>query len=130
MGQSIPTTTMAFDTFAARYREFRAELHPKEQPWFDRLLEAARRHSNAINRRPHMDFERPVMLAMLMETMRELDATRDDLAATQKQLKEACHALADAGLVVRRVSPPTPEQLGRLGQTRLTAHETARSVPA
>jgi hypothetical protein len=119
MGQSIPTTTMALDTFTARYREFRAELHPREQEWFDRLVERARRHSSAINRRPHMDFERPVMLAMLMEGMRELDEVHDELRATRKQLTEACHALADAGLVVRRVPTCTPEQLGRLGQTRL-----------
>lgn len=130
MGQSTPTTTMAFGTFEARYREFRAELHPLEQALFDRLLEGARRHSNAINRRPHLDFERPVMLAMLMESMRELQEIRADLHATEKQLKEACHALEDAGLVVRRVSPPTPEQLGRLGQTRLTRYQTARALHA
>lgn len=130
MGQSTPTTTMAFGTFEARYREFRAELHPREQVLFDRLLEGARRHSHAINRRPHLDFERPVLLAMLMEGMRELQDTRADLQATKQQLEEACHALEDAGLVVRRVSPPTPEQLGRLGQTRLQDHEASRPLPA
>ncbi len=119
MGQSTPTTTMAFGTFEARYREFRAELHPREQVWFDRLLERARRHSAAINRRPHLDFERPVMLAMLLEGMRELDATRAELDATQKQLAEACNALADAGLVKRRVRVMSPQEMGRVGQRRI-----------
>lgn len=121
MGQSTPTTTMAFGTFETRYREFRAELHPQEQRIFDRLLEAARRHSNAINRRPHLDFERPVMLAMLMEGMQELEATRADLQATRQQLKEACHALEDAGLIARRVQPMTAVEMGRVGQTRIEA---------
>lgn len=129
MGQSTPTTTMAFGEFEARYREFRAELHPREQDIFDRLLERAGRHSNAINRRPHLDFERPVMLAMLMESVQEQDQLRDELESMKRQLKKTCHALTDAGLVVRRVPTPTPEQLGRMGQTRLPGHQTLGPVP-
>lgn len=130
MGQSTPTTTMALDTFEQRYAQFRSELHPREQAWFDELVCRARRHSNAINRRPHMDFERPVLLAMVLEGMIEQEELRDELRETRKQLEEVCHALADTGLVVRRVSPPTPEQLGRLGQTRLKGLEATGPVQA
>jgi hypothetical protein len=119
MGQSTPTTTMALDTFELRYSGFRSELTPKEQFWFDELVCRARRHSNAINRRPHLDFERPVLLSMLLEGMREVEETRRVLTETRQQLEEACHALADAGLVVRRLSPPSQEQLDRVGQTQL-----------
>ena len=119
MGQSTPTTTMAFETFEHRYAAFRSELHPREQRWFDELVCRARRHSNAINRRPHMDFERPVMLAMLMEGMREMEDTRAELEATQRQLREACTALADAGMMRRRVRPMRAEEMGRVGQRRL-----------
>ena len=119
MGQSTPTTTMALDTFEQRYAAFRSELHPHERAWFDELVCRARRHSNAINRRPHLDFERPVLLSMLLEGMRELDDLRGEMATLQRQLEEACRALADAGLVTRRVSPPGPELLGELGQLRL-----------
>ncbi len=115
MGQSTPTTTMAFGTFESRYAEFRAELHPHEQRHFDRLIEAARRHSNAINRRPHLDFERPVILAMMMEAMVELEATRNDLQQTKRQLDEACRVLAGEGLMRRR------PRVGR-GQLRLVAN--------
>jgi hypothetical protein len=121
MGQSTPTTTMALDTFAERYAAFRAELAPEEQRWFDELLCRARRHSNAINRRPHLDFERPVLLAMLMEGMRELETTQEELVSMRRQLQEACAALADAGLVARRVSPLTAEAMRRAGQKRLAA---------
>src|SRR6266545_4790327 len=110
---------MALDTFERRYAGFRAELHPREQAWFDELVCRARRHSNAINRRPGLDFERPVILSMLLEGLRELEETRNEIAHARKQLEEACHALADAGLVVRRVPPPAAQQLDRLGQTRL-----------
>lgn len=120
MGQSTPTTTMAFDTFQQRYAAFRAELHPSEQPWFDRLVESARRHSNAINRRPHMDFERPVMLAMMMGAMRELEETRSELDATQAQLREACRALEEHGILQRRLRRPFVEQAIH-GQVRLVA---------
>jgi len=119
MGQSTPTTTMALDTFEARYAGFRSELTLSEQRWFDELVCKARRHSNAINRRPHLDFERPVLLAILLEAVAELDATRRELDRVKKQLEEACLALEDAGMVVRRVPAPTEEQLGRVGQTRI-----------
>jgi len=121
MGQSTPTTTMALDTFEHRYAQFRSELHPREQTTFDRLVEAARRHSNAINRRPHLDFERPVMLAMLMEAMRELDDTRARLHKTHEQLQEACRALAEAGMMRRRPRRLTAQEMGKLGQARIDA---------
>src|SRR5688572_898340 len=119
MGQSTPTTTMALDTFEQRYSGFRSELTPKEQFWFDELVCRARRHSNAINRRPSLDFERPVLLSMLIEGMRELEETKRVLEQTRQQLDEACRALADAGLVVRRVPAPTRSELEKVGQMRL-----------
>lgn len=130
MGQSTPTTTIAFDTFASRYAQFRSELDPREQVWFDELLCSARRHSNAINRRPHLDFERPVMLAMLLEAMKVLDEARGQTQQMKQELKEVQDALIDAGLAVRRLPPPTPLLLGRVGQTRIVDHEAARPVPA
>lgn len=110
---------MALDTFEQRYAAFRSELHPREQVWFDELVCRARRHSTAINRRPHLDFERPVFLAMLMESLRELGETRDRLEATHRQLDEACRALGEAGLMRRRVRPMSPMEMGRVGQVRL-----------
>ena len=121
MGQSTPTTTMAFDTFEHRYSAFRNELHPREQQWFDELVCRARRHSSAVNRRPHMDFERPVMLAMLMEGMRELDDTRKQLQATARQLEQACRAMEEAGMMQRRVQALPLAELTRVGQTRIAA---------
>lgn len=120
MGQSTPTTTMALDTFVERYAAFRAELAPDEQAWFDELVCRARRHSHAINRRPHLDFERPVLLAMLLEGLRELATTKDELEVAREKLEAAWNALADAGMVVRRVTSPTKEDLDRVGQARLS----------
>lgn len=119
MGQSAPTTTDAFETFQSRYAAFRAELEPREQLWFDELVCAARRHSNAINRRPHLDFERPVMLAMLLEAMKHLDAAAARTDRMQEELREVQLALRDAGLAVRRLPAPDPLGLGRVGQTRI-----------
>jgi hypothetical protein len=110
---------MALDTFEQRYAGFRAELAPDEQVRFDELVCRARRHSNAINRRPSLDFERPVLLSMLIEGMRQLEGTQRELAETRQQLDEACRALAAAGLVVRRVPVPTRDELERVGQRRL-----------
>ena len=120
MGQSTPTTTMAIDTFETRYGAFRSELHPREQEWFDELVCRARRHSNAINRRPHLDFERPVMLAMLLEGMRELDATRREQERLAKELRELRRRLVEAGLVQQRATLD-PAFLGKVGQTVLAA---------
>lgn len=116
MGQSTPTTTMALDTFESRYAAFRNELHPVEQHWFDELVCRARRHSSAINRRPHLDFERPVMLAMLLEGMRELEETRLEVDHVRGLLLQVRGALEDAGLMARRV----PEGVAAVrGQTVL-----------
>ena len=119
MGQSTPTTTMALDTFEQRYAGYRSELTKREQVWFDELVCRARRHSNAINRRPSMDFERPVVLSMLIEACAQWEATRAELERCKRQLKEVCLALADHGLVVRRLPAPTQEQPDGVGQARL-----------
>lgn len=119
MGQSTPTTTMAIDTFESRYAAYRAELEPREQSWFDELVCRARRHSSAINRRPHLDFERPVMLAMLLEGMRMMDDTRQEMKLLQKDLEAALEALGDAGLMQAKVPTFDAVELGRTGQTVL-----------
>ena len=121
MGQSTPTTPMALDTFQLRYKEYRAELHPREQAWFDELVCRARRHSNAINRRPHLDFERPVMLAMLMEGMREVEEARLEIDNLRLEMHRIREALATAGMLEKRVVPPTPFDMGMLGQQVLAA---------
>lgn len=130
MGQSAPTVTDAFETFQKRYAPFRSELEPGEQAWFDELLCAARRHSNAINRRPHLDFERPVMLAMLLESMRHLQESEARTDRMREELQEVQRALVDAGLAVRRLPAPAALGLGRVGQTRIQDHEALRPVPA
>lgn len=111
---------MALDTFEQRYAGYRSELSPQERRWFDELVCRARRHSNAINRRPHLDFERPVMLAMMMETMRELDETRAELDITRLQLREACRALEEQGVLQRKVRRSFAEQAVH-GQVRLAS---------
>jgi hypothetical protein len=130
VGRSAATVTDAVATFQSRYAAFRAELGPREQEWFDELVCAPRRHSNAIDRRPHLDFERPVALAMLMEAMRHLDAAhaRDD--RLHEDLRKVQHALADASLALRR--PPAPDALCHrpVGQARPHDHEAVRPVPA
>ena len=130
MGQSTPTTTSALDTFGTRYAAFRAELEPREQAWFDELVCRARRHSNAINRRPHLDFERPVVLAMLLEGMRLMEDQSREMALLRHDLEDALHALADAGMVARRLPAPEPFGLGRVGQTRIEDHAALGAVPA
>lgn len=119
MGQSAPTTTMALDEFEKRYKEFRTELSTQQQFWFDELVCSARRASHAINRRPHLDFERPVLLAMLLELKMEQASLRLRLQKTVAELAQTRAALAEAGVVTRQVVPPTPEDLLRIGQTRL-----------
>lgn len=96
---------MALDQFERRYAEFRAELPRAEQPMFDDLVERARRHSNALNRRPHMDFERPVLLAMLLGCIQKEVEVDREISALRAQLMEACKALEEAGMVQTRPRP-------------------------
>ncbi len=121
MGQSTPTTTDALNTFESRYAAFRAELEPREQAWFDELVCRARRHGNAINRRPALDFERPVMLAMLLEGMRLMDDQTGEMERLRSELGEALAALREAGLATTRMPRFDAAELGRIGQTVLVA---------
>lgn len=96
---------MAIDQFERRYAEFRAELPRAEKPMFDDLVERARRHSNALNRRPHLDFERPVLLAMLLGCVEREQEVEREMAVLRGQLTEACKALQEAGMVQTRPRP-------------------------
>lgn len=130
MGQSTPTTTMALDAFEERYAGFRAELDPPEQRWFDELVCRARRHSNAINRRPALDFERPVLLSMLLEGLREHEELQRRIESLQAQVEELGRALVEAGLVMPRVPTRTTDEMNQVGQTRLPRRESDGIVPA
>lgn len=55
------------DAFVQRYEQFRLELDDAEMRCFDWLIERARRYQRALARRPQSDFERPILLLMIME---------------------------------------------------------------
>jgi len=110
MGQSTPTTTMALDEFERRYSHFRAELGRQEKSCFDELVCRARRHSSAINRRPHLDFERPVLLAMLIGEMQHS-------ADLRRRVEHLERLLMDTGLAPR--PRPSYAEMARHGQRRL-----------
>lgn len=101
VGQSAPTNSEAFQAFEARYAAFRRELKPDERAWFDEVVCEARRHTTAINRYPHLDFERPMMLSVLVGIMRRFD---DVHAGIEDELREAQRQLRGAGLLRRPLS--------------------------
>ena len=134
MGDPTDTVTAMHRRFEARYGGFRDELPTRAaRDAFDRTRLVARRHSTALNRFPDIDFERPLLLAVVLDQQVQIDALDRELARTRTQLHavtsflEAHHAIH---LPPVRGSRPVGNELDRLGQTRLHDHPHAPSVPA
>ncbi len=126
MGDPTDTQTQLRHRFLGRYGDFRDELKRPEKAAFDELLLAACRSATALNRKADMDFERPMLLAMLVSERARHDETRRQLAGIRADLNQARRALDEHGLLpdLRRVRPERAH-LDRVGQARLT-HDPAR----
>ena len=76
MGRTLSTTTQIILDEQAAFAKFRRALRREDQLLFDRLFANARRHTAAISQANHaLPFE-AVLLAMLIEQTREIEALR------------------------------------------------------
>lgn len=132
MGDPTSTTTMMLHAFQARYAEFRDELSRLERALFDEAYADCFNHSTALNRRPGIDSERPIFLAMLLAEK----ARRLALERQVAQLRGTVNALAalledeyGTRLPVVRGNRPNRVELDRLGQARLPHYPQAHPVP-
>lgn len=86
MGRTLPSAMQVFDAEAARWAKFRrALLEPEDREILDRLFLAARRHVAAMSyAAPDVPME-ALLLAMLLETGRALDAAEARLARLEAE---------------------------------------------
>ena len=119
MDASQPTTSSLVDVFIERYAAFRLELDAPEMEAFDRLAGRVRRYERALAHRPMVDFERPIMLTMVMEAAKEQETLRARADRLSQDLDDACRQLAAADVIRVRTSTPSRADLARASQAQL-----------
>jgi hypothetical protein len=72
MGRTLPTTTQIVLDEQQAFHNFRRALRREEQVIFDELFARARKHIMAINQADHILPFEAILLAMLIELMREI----------------------------------------------------------
>ena len=72
MGRTLPTTTQIILDEQQAFASFRRALRREEQQIFDTLFAGARKHVMAINQADHVLPFEAILLAMLVELMREV----------------------------------------------------------
>jgi len=72
MGRTLPTTTQIILDEQQAFLNFRRALRKEDQRVFDELFARARKHVMAINQADHVLPFEAILLAMLLELMRDL----------------------------------------------------------
>jgi hypothetical protein len=72
MGRTLPTTTQIILDEQQAFLKFRRALRRDEQQIFDELFARARKHVMAINQADHVLPFEAILLAMLVEMMRDV----------------------------------------------------------
>ena len=79
MGRTLQTTNQIILDEQAAFSSFRRALRREDQRLFDALFAGARQHTAAISQANHaLPFE-AILLAMLLEQAREIEALKRDL---------------------------------------------------
>lgn len=79
MGRTNPTFRTVLDRYVADCRRFRRALRHEEKAHFDRLMAKARRHADAAGHVNGRDPETAILLAILLEQEKELQALREQV---------------------------------------------------
>ena len=79
MGRTLQTTTQLILNEQSAFASFRRTLRREDQRLFDRLFANARKHTAAISQANHaLPFE-AILLAMLLEQARDIEALENEL---------------------------------------------------
>ena len=81
MGRTLPTTTQIILDEQQAFANFRRALRREDQQIFDALFAGARKHVMAINQADHVLPFEAILLAMLLELMREVIHLKEQLDA-------------------------------------------------
>ena len=83
MGSTNDTVTRMLERWYDTYGDLIDELTPAAREAFDRLRAQVHKHSAALNRHPVIDYERPLMLVLVVDLQRQIQ----DLERQVAQLK-------------------------------------------
>jgi len=79
MGRTLQTTTQLILNEQSAFASFRRTLRREDQHLLDRLFASARKHTAAISKANHaLPFE-AILLAMILEQAREIEALENAL---------------------------------------------------
>jgi hypothetical protein len=80
MGRTVKTASMLIGEEAGRWSDFRAALRQKDREAFDRLVAYSRRHFSAISNSGIIDPFEAVVLSLLLEYEKRLEALEKEKA--------------------------------------------------
>ena len=83
MGRTNPTYRDQIRGTEERWSAYRRALRHADQPAFDQLFEHARAHADAAGYLNHQSVEISILVSILLEHQKELDAVRDRLSADE-----------------------------------------------
>ena len=78
MGRTVKTASMLITDEAGRWSQFRAALRRRDREAFDDLVAVARRHFSAISNSSIIDPFEAVVLSILLEFEKRLEALEDE----------------------------------------------------
>ncbi len=84
MGRTLATYRMLLEGEIARWRDFRRALRKKDQAAFDELMKHARTHSSASGYHVTLDHFETMVMAMLLEMKKEIEALKDQMDALER----------------------------------------------
>jgi len=77
MGRTVPTYRLHLESILNDWTDYRRALREKDREAFDRLIAKARQHASAASYTAHMDPTILAILSILLETEKEIGATKD-----------------------------------------------------
>jgi hypothetical protein len=77
-GRTVKTASMLISDEAGRWGQFRAALRQRDREAFDNLVAVSRRHFSAISNSSIIDPFEAVVLSILLECEKRLEALEDD----------------------------------------------------
>jgi hypothetical protein len=83
MGRTVKTASMLICDEASRWSEFRAALRKRDREAFDNMVAVARRHFSAIGNSSIIDPFEAVILSILLECEKRLEALEGTVTSGQ-----------------------------------------------